>query len=97
MKFGWAILGGVVLGAGLAWWLSRDTPAEAERKHLRAAAARRADAHDARPVLYRWRNASGTLQITSQPPTGADAARDYERIDVEPRDGIEVRGEGDSP
>lgn len=93
MRLAWAIVGGVVLGAGLAWWLARDTPAEAQRKHLRAAAARRADAHDARPVLYRWRDAAGTLQVTSQPPQGADAGRHYERIDLQPRDGIEVRGE----
>lgn len=93
MRLGWAIVGGIVLGTGLAWWLSRDTPAEAGRKQARAVAARRADAEDARPMLYRWRDAAGVLQITAQPPSGRDAGRKYERIAVEPRDGIEVRGD----
>lgn len=93
MKLGWAIVGGIVLGAGLAWWLARDTPAEAERKQARAVAARLADAEDARPVLYRWRDRAGVLQITAQPPSGKDAGRTFERIDLQPRDGIEVRGD----
>lgn len=93
MRLGWAIVGGVLLGTSVAWWLSRDTAAEAERKQRRAVAAHRADAHDARPVLYRWRDANGTLQVTAQPPQGADAGRDYQRVDLHPRDGIEVRGE----
>ncbi len=39
-------------------------------------------------MLYRWRDASGALQITDKPPKG----RKYERVDVQPRDGIEVDG-----
>lgn len=93
MRLGWAIVGGVLLGTGVAWWLSRDTPTEAQRQQRRAGAAHRADTQDARPVLYRWRDANGTLQVTAQPPTGADARRHYERVDRQPRDGIEVRGE----
>lgn len=92
MRLGWAIVGGVVIGAGLAWWLARDTPEQAGRKQARASAARRADAADARPVLYRWRDAGGVLQLTSRPPGGADAGRPYERIDLEPRAGFEVHG-----
>lgn len=93
MRIGWAIIGGIVLGGGLSWWLARDPTAVAERKQARAAAARRADAQDARPVLYRWRNGAGVLQITAQPPRGDDAGRKYERVDLQPRDGIEVRGD----
>lgn len=93
MRLGRAIVGGVVIGAGLAWWLARDTPAQAGRKHSRAAAARRADAADARPVLYRWRDAGGVLQLTSRPPAGVDAGRHYERIDLEPQAGFEVQGD----
>ena len=77
-----------------AWsggWRAR--PAETERKQARAATARRADAEDARPVLYRWRDGAGVLQVTAQPPQGADAGRKFERIDLQPRDGIEVRGD----
>lgn len=90
MRLGWAIAGGVLLGSGLAWWFSRDTPAQAERKQ---AQARETDAADSRPGLYRWRDAHGTLQVTSKPPEGANAGRPYKRIDVEPRAGIEVHGD----
>ena len=82
-----------MLGAGIAWWFARDTPADVERKQARAAAAHEANARDARPALYRWRDANGTLHITSKPPKGPDAGRAYERMDVEPRAGIEVRGD----
>jgi hypothetical protein len=71
VRLGWAIVGGIVLGGGLSWWLARDTPDEARRKHDLGAAARRADAEDARPVLYRWHDATGVLQVTAQPPRGA--------------------------
>jgi len=93
MRLAWAIIGGIVLGGSLAWWLSRDTPEQARAKQERAARAAAADAEDARPVLYRWRDANGVLQITEQPPRGRDAGRKYERVDMEPRDGIEVHGD----
>ena len=93
MRLAWAIVGGIVLGGGLAWWVSRDAPAQAERKQARAAAARSAQAEDARPVLYRWRDDAGVVHVTSQPPQGRDAGRKYQRIAVEPRDGIEVHGD----
>ena len=89
MRLGWAIVAGVLAGGGVAWWTSREAPADIERKQVRAAAARAADAEDARPVLYRWRDAQGRLQVTEQPPKG----RRYERVDREPRPGIEVHGD----
>lgn len=93
MRLAWAIVGGIVLGGGLAWWLARDTPDEAERRHARAVAARHADAGEARPVLYRWRDGAGVLQITDQPPHGKEAGRRFERVDMQPRDGIELHGD----
>lgn len=93
MRLGWAIVGGIVLGGGLAWWMGRDSPAEADRKQARAVAARLADAQDARPVLYRWRDGAGVLQITERPPAGKDAGRRFERVDLQPRDGIELHGD----
>ena len=89
MRLAWAIIGGVALGGGLAWWLSRDTPEQARAKHERAAHAAAANAEDARPVLYRWRDANGVLQITEEPPKG----RKYEKVDMEPKPGIEVHGD----
>jgi hypothetical protein len=88
MRLGWALLLGLVGGIGLAWWLSRESPEAARAKQERAEQATAANAEDARPVLYRWRDDSGALQVSDQPPKG----RRYERVDVQPRDGIEVDG-----
>ena len=93
MRLAWAIVAGLALGVGVAWWLARDTPREAEAKQRRAEHAAAAAAADARPVLYRWHDANGVLQVTKQPPHGRDAGRRYERVDVAPRKGIEVRGD----
>ncbi|HVR81710.1 MAG TPA: DUF4124 domain-containing protein [Luteimonas sp.] len=92
MRAGWAIVAGLALGIGVAWWLARDTPQQAQAKHHRAERAAAAAAADARPVLYRWHDANGVLQITEQPPHGRNAGRKYERIDMTPRKGIEVHG-----
>jgi hypothetical protein len=83
LKPGWAIAAGIALGAGLAWWAARDTPAETARAQARAEAAD--------SPLYRWRDAAGQLQITERPPKG----RPYERLQRQPRDGIEVHGDHD--
>lgn len=87
MKPSWAIVAGIALGVGLAWWAARDTPAETARDQARADA--RAEAAD--PPLYRWRDAAGRLQITERPPKG----RPYERLPRQPRDWIEVHGDRD--
>ena len=95
MRWRWAIFAGLVLGIGLSWWLSRDSPELAQARRQRAEQAAAANAEDARPVLYRWRDADGVLQVTAQPPGGRDAGRKYERIDQQPRAGIEVHGNRD--
>lgn len=86
MRLTWAIVAGLLLGIGVAWWLTRESPDESARKRQRAEQAAAAIAEDARPVLYRWRDASGALQITDTPPKG----RQYERIDKMPAAGIVV-------
>jgi uncharacterized protein HemX len=91
VKAAWAVAAGLALGIGVAWWLARDTPQQAEAKQRRAEHAAAAAAADARPALYRWHDANGVLQITEQPPKG----RKYERIDKHPRKGIEVHGDRD--
>ena len=85
MRLSGALLIGGALGVAV-WWFSTAEERERERveKERRAAAA----AEAARPVLYRWRDAQGHLQVTAQPPKG----RKYERVDLEPKDGIEVHG-----
>lgn len=89
MRAIWAIVAGLALGIGVAWWLSRDTPHEVEARHQRAERAAAANAEDARPVLYRWRDGNGVLQITDTPPKG----RKYQRLDKTAREGIEVHGD----
>lgn len=89
MRAGLAIVAGIALGGGLAWWLARESPQETEEKAQRARQAAAAQARDARPSLYRWRDEAGVLQITDQPPKG----REYERVARDAPAAIEVRGE----
>ena len=84
-----ALLAGVLFGAGIAWWQSRDTPRQASEKRQRIERAAAAQARDAEPALYRWRDDAGVLQITERPPRG----RPYQRIEREAKTGIEVRGD----
>ncbi|MBD9369540.1 DUF4124 domain-containing protein [Xanthomonas sp. XNM01] len=87
MRAAWAILGGLAIGGGLAWWLGRDqAPTRSPEARQRAADAAAAQATDAIPALYRWRDADGTLQVTDTPPKGVP----YERIAREPAPGIQV-------
>jgi len=85
----WAIAAGLALGIGAAWWLSREAPGQTELQQQRAEHAAAAQARDARPSLYRWRDAAGVLQITDEPPKD----RDYERIDRDSARGMEVRAD----
>lgn len=89
MRLAWAIAAGLLLGTGVAWWLSRPPPEQVRAREQRAQRAAAAQASDARPSLYRWRDDAGVLQITDKPP----ANRRYERLDREPGRGIEVKGD----
>ncbi len=87
MRAAWAILGGLAVGAGLAWWLGRgDAPGQSPEARQRAEQAAAEQAEDALRPLYRWRDADGNLHITDRPPQG----RPYERIAREPEPGIRV-------
>ena len=89
MRLSWAIIGGALVGVAIWWWTTRDAREQARIEQERKAAAH---AEAARPVLYRWRDANGVLQITEQPPHGKNAGRKYRRVDREPHGGIEVHG-----
>jgi hypothetical protein len=84
----WAIVAGLAAGIAVAWWFSRESPdtADARRAHAEQAAA---SDGNARPVLYRWTDDAGVLQVTQDPPS---RGRRYETVDIQPRDGIEVDG-----
>lgn len=85
---GWLLVG-VALIAALAWWHTRETPEQTRVKRERAERAAAEIAEDARPVLYRWRDANGVLQLTDQPPED----RKYERIYTDAPPMSEVRGD----
>ena len=70
-----AVLGGLLVGAGVGWWVLGHKGYETDTQHqVRVNAVREA----AVPKLYRWRDAHGVLQLTDQPPKG----RKYERVDM---------------
>lgn len=87
MQLRWAIVAGLALGIGVAWWASREAPADAA-----GAAADPARADGQAPpaaVLYRWTDEAGVVHVTQDPPP---RGRRYETVDIQPRDGIEVDG-----
>jgi hypothetical protein len=88
VKAAWAIAGGLALGIGLAWWLSRD-PAADQARRQRAEQAAAEQAVEARRDLYRWRDADGVLHVSDAPPPGVRA----ERVARQPQPGIEVHGD----
>lgn len=75
MRLAWAIVAGILLGGGLAWWLSRG-PAERPPADSRPVAPRIGE--QPVPRLYRWRDERGVLQVTDRPPQG----RPYEIVDI---------------
>ena len=89
MRLALAIVAGLALGIGVAWWLSREPAAKSEAKQRRAEHAAAELARDARPSLYRWRDQAGTLQITGKPPKD----RPFERLDRDSDRAIEVKGD----
>lgn len=75
MRLGYAILAGLVLGGAVAWWqLGHPGWETMDQKLARVGQAKAA----AEPVLYRWRDGNGMLQITDQPPKG----RKYQRVHI---------------
>lgn len=83
----WLVIGLAAIAAA-AWWTTRESPEQARAKQQRAEQAAAQIAEDARPVLYRWRDADGVLHVTDQPPAG----RDYERIDRDAPPAIVIDG-----
>ncbi|MEO7251364.1 MAG: DUF4124 domain-containing protein [Arenimonas sp.] len=69
-----AVIAGLLLGAGIGWWVLGHKGYETgEQKMVRVAAARAA----AEPKVYRWRDGHGVLQITDKPPP---RGRKYETV-----------------
>ncbi|MBB6598454.1 DUF4124 domain-containing protein [Luteimonas sp. MC1825] len=85
----WAVVAGIAAGIAVAWWFSREPEATDDPRRARAEQAAAANAEDARPVLYRWTDDAGVVQVTQEPPP---RGRHFEKVDIQPRDGIEVDG-----
>ena len=85
----WAVAAGVAAGIAVAWWVSREPPETTDARRARAEQAAAAGSEDARPVLYRWTGADGVVQVTQEPPP---PGMRFEKVDIQPRDGIEVDG-----
>ena len=83
------LLAAIALAVAAWWWFTREMPRrERERALAAQTAARQAERANS---LYRWRDASGQLQVTEEPPKG----RKYERVSRTPEDGIRVDGRRD--
>jgi len=91
MRAAWAILAGLAVGGGLAWWLTRGEAAPSPEARERAEKAAAEAAEDALRPLYRWRDDAGNLHITDTPPP---PGRAYERLAREPEPGIRVKTGG---
>lgn len=89
MRLFWAIVLGLAGGIAVAWWLGREPAQERQAREERAQAAAEAAWEDARPVLYRWRDANGVRHVTDQPPPSGVS---YEKVEIQPREGIEIDG-----
>ncbi len=78
MRIAWAIVAGLALGIGLAYF-SPAPPRSAQQTHDGQPAHKDAAAKPAHATaLYRWRNEAGVLQITDRPPKN----RPYERVQL---------------
>jgi hypothetical protein len=76
IKFGWALLAGLALAGAVVWWQSGHPGWETmDQKVARAEQAKAA----AEPVLYRWRDRNGVVQITDTPPP---KGRKYQRVKI---------------
>jgi len=79
MRVAHAVIAGLALGGGLGWWMLGHPGYEtAGQKAARVEAAHKAQ-EAAKPRLYRWRDDSGVLQITDQPPKGLK----YQEVDLQ--------------
>jgi len=86
LHWGWAVLGALALGAGLIWWTSPDhsrtTPDNPERHDAARGARSKADAA---PTIYRWVDAHGVVNLTTDHPP---AGRRFTIVHINPNQNI---------
>ncbi|HEY2345206.1 MAG TPA: DUF4124 domain-containing protein [Xanthomonadaceae bacterium] len=96
LHWGWAVLGALALGGGLAWWTTRYDGGDS---HARASSHPLAQDQAGRPdgagptVFYRWVDAGGSINVSSaKPPAGIR----YTVVHIDPNQNIVPMGTGDS-
>ena len=75
---GWALVAGLVLGGAVGWWQLGHPGWETMDQKVANAEKAQQQAKTVEPVLYRWHDADGVLQITDKPPKG----RKYEKVKI---------------
>jgi len=82
IRFGWAVVAGLVVGGAVGWWElghpGWETMDQKVAKAEQAEAAAGKDRHPAGASLYRWHDSAGVLQLTDTPPKG----RKYEKVKI---------------
>ena len=86
MHWFWAIVGALLLAAGVVWWVDHDSdqPPQYDARH-RVDRDQHAARDDSGPTLYRWVDASGVENITDTPPKGRHytiVRRDLNRVSL---------------
>lgn len=79
MRIAWAVVLGAAVAVAVAWWLARQPSPSAEAAASAPTKALHDDGPPPSPVLYRWRDEAGVVQVTDVPPKG----RDYSTVDVD--------------
>ena len=94
LHWGWAALGALALGAGLVWWMqpADDSSATPDNPDRHDAGHRTRSQADAGPTLYRWVDAKGVVNITTDHPP---AGRKFTIVHIDPNRNI-VPMSGDS-
>jgi hypothetical protein len=69
----------LIVVAALAWWTFGHPGYETREQRAARFQAEEAEFQAAKPKLYKWHDAKGTLQLTDKPPKG----RKYTVVDVE--------------
>ncbi len=95
LHWGWAALAALALGAGLAWWAQpvAQRHASPDDPH-RPDATHRTHAHaDADPTLYRWMDARGVVNFTTEHPP---AGRKFTIMHIDPNRNIVPMSGNDS-
>ncbi|HTA65251.1 MAG TPA: DUF4124 domain-containing protein [Xanthomonadaceae bacterium] len=82
LHWGWAVIGALALGAALAWWMQDDEGSHGSAGHAPAHAL---DREAGGPTLYRWVDAGGVVNITTdRPPAGTR----YNIVHIDPNQNI---------